>query len=635
MVNEINERVIPFAARVAKLALEFGDEDAGPRLAVELRRILNEAGKDQASSATVVVVGEKKRGKSSLINALLGFDGLVPVDVDVATSCYIAIEYGSEEGAIAFEDEHPDGIAIAIEQLAEYASVEGNRDEDEERPKHEGVTATRVFIESPILRAGITLIDTPGVGGLEAGHTDITLATLSRADALLFVLDPDSPIKASELRFLEQATDRIATVAFAMTKTDLYPGWQRILADDRELIARFAPRYSDCEWIPLSSPLKFDSELAAKKGDPDRARDLLQRSGFPRLQSFLMDEVAPRRAALQRINTLQLAMTTLERMKTRELVKVQTADGESTLAAQLKTEQASLVELTKSSAGWPRDLQRGIQRLDFELQNELARRLTDVQRTTDERVAAYDPGLLENLPQDLGDSLQGLWMDLVNEVGQGIAGIYASVAKEFSDEGVDALAADLPYPERLAAIPPIAQVASSADERGGLAKTLEEYGPVVGPVSVLSMLATQLGLVVAGPVLAIAGIAAGMMLRGRRKEEQNRVIGQRDARAYVSRMLSDARQEMTARLRSIFMDLQDRIEKRVTEVLSGRRQDLERTIAEHNAQLQLDGAARQQLRRSTGERLGEIDRLIAEALALRRRLEEATKTSSLAPVNDP
>ena len=65
-------------------------------------------------AACVVVVGEKKRGKSSLVNALVEAPGLLPVDVDIATSVHIVV-YASHQPAAAAVTaaSGPDGIASA------------------------------------------------------------------------------------------------------------------------------------------------------------------------------------------------------------------------------------------------------------------------------------------------------------------------------------------------------------------------------------------------------------------------------------------------------------------------------------------------------------------------------------------
>src|SRR4051794_3748053 len=49
---------------------------------------------------SVAVVGEFKRGKSSLVNALLDEPRLLPVDIDVATSVPTVVTYGHPARAI-------------------------------------------------------------------------------------------------------------------------------------------------------------------------------------------------------------------------------------------------------------------------------------------------------------------------------------------------------------------------------------------------------------------------------------------------------------------------------------------------------------------------------------------------------
>ena len=154
--------------------------------------------RENVSDATsVVVVGEKKRGKSSLINALLRRPGLFPVDVDVATACYLGATAGETDRAFADGDEAPEGTEIKFSDIPSWASVEGNRVPGSHPAEllHPGVTAVTVELAHPLLASGLTIVDTPGVGGLQAGHAEITLAILKDADSVLFVVDPDSGLR--------------------------------------------------------------------------------------------------------------------------------------------------------------------------------------------------------------------------------------------------------------------------------------------------------------------------------------------------------------------------------------------------------------------------------------------------------
>ena len=81
--------VLDLVAGAAAAARE--DDKAAAAAALEA-----DAARLRRGAAAVVVVGEKKRGKSSLINALVGRPGLLPVDADVATCVHIVVSHGPE-----------------------------------------------------------------------------------------------------------------------------------------------------------------------------------------------------------------------------------------------------------------------------------------------------------------------------------------------------------------------------------------------------------------------------------------------------------------------------------------------------------------------------------------------------------
>ena len=66
---------------------------------------------------------------------------------------------------------------------------------------------------------------------------------MERATALLFVVDASAPFSQPELDFLIEASKRVNFVMFALTKTDAYPGWRTILADDQAQLQAHAPRF--------------------------------------------------------------------------------------------------------------------------------------------------------------------------------------------------------------------------------------------------------------------------------------------------------------------------------------------------------------------------------------------------------
>ena len=184
----------------------------------------------------LVVVGEKKSGKSTLINGLLQRPGLALVDADVATNVQLAFVYDPEERVQVYLSGRDEPVEIGADELRAYASEDGN----EHNVK--GVLRIEVGVDHPLLAAGLVLIDTPGVGGLDPNHRRVTLGALRAADALLFCIRADLVVGANEVAFLEEATERTTNVIFAITKTDLFDtSWEQVAAENQERLAASAP----------------------------------------------------------------------------------------------------------------------------------------------------------------------------------------------------------------------------------------------------------------------------------------------------------------------------------------------------------------------------------------------------------
>jgi hypothetical protein len=71
---------------------------------------------------TTAVVGEFKRGKSTLLGALVEQPALFPRDVDIATNLVTSLEHGSEEQITAFIGDATNARPVQInrQQIPEY-----------------------------------------------------------------------------------------------------------------------------------------------------------------------------------------------------------------------------------------------------------------------------------------------------------------------------------------------------------------------------------------------------------------------------------------------------------------------------------------------------------------------------------
>lgn len=172
----------------------------------------------------LVVAGQFKRGKTSLVNALVGAE-LLPVAVVPLTSIVTAITYGPQPSAsVVFES--GEVKALPLDELAAYVTERGNPGNGK------GVREAHVTSPSTWLRPGIRLVDTPGVGSIYQKNTDVTRNFLPKADALLFLLSVDQPISQAECDFLADVREHSDKIFFILNKTDLLS--ERELAESLE-----------------------------------------------------------------------------------------------------------------------------------------------------------------------------------------------------------------------------------------------------------------------------------------------------------------------------------------------------------------------------------------------------------------
>ena len=160
----------------------------------------------------LVVLGEFKRGKSTLINALLECD-VLPTGVVPLTSVVTAIGAGDRDRLVVRladgrEQERP------VSELAEYVTEAGN-------PGNRlGVELARVELDHELLRAGLELVDTPGIGSIHSHNTEVARDFLPRVDAAVCVLDASQPLSEAERELCLEAGRRVPRLLMVVNKID-------------------------------------------------------------------------------------------------------------------------------------------------------------------------------------------------------------------------------------------------------------------------------------------------------------------------------------------------------------------------------------------------------------------------------
>jgi GTPase SAR1 family protein len=160
----------------------------------------------------LAVLGQFKRGKTTLINALLG-SKLLPTAVVPLTSIITLIKYGKNlHIEVFFKDERK--VRITLDELSDYVTEGGN-------PENiKGVQHVEVRYDSPFLKDGVQIIDTPGIGSTYQHNTALTYGYLSKVDAALFLIGVDPPITQVEYDFLNDVRKYVGKVFFLQNKID-------------------------------------------------------------------------------------------------------------------------------------------------------------------------------------------------------------------------------------------------------------------------------------------------------------------------------------------------------------------------------------------------------------------------------
>lgn len=549
------------------VAEQIGDSNAVESVQVEAEAVT-------AHAARVVVVGEKKRGKSSLINALLRRPGLLPVDADIATSVHLSVYAADREQAYVIDDSAPEGREISLAQIGEYAAL----DPDTLEMRHPDVQEVRVGLPDPLLRAGLELIDTPGVGGLMSGHAALTLAALSLADALLFVVDGSRELTASECAFLAKATERVATVKFVLTQTDKYKDWRQVLMADQALIVKHAPRFTDAQWFPVSSRLRLDAAGAAEADDAARAADLEQRSGFASLEEALTGQIAGRAAELREINAAWVARRVLDTLIAGQKQQLQLLSKNPDLVDHITAMSNRLKDCRRDDAAWRQDLNRKFKDLGPDMNALLLRKLAKLRNDAFDWAAEAKTATTTQITHDLDARVHAVWNEMGISVREAALGVATKIAGNLDTEGINALAFDTPYPQELEQLSAFKR--SAEDQGQGMSGMLNRYWPSMSGFSVTSM-AGHLMFATVNPLALIgvgAVVAASVYKASQARLETLRVRD--DVQRYTQAVMTEVFAEMPPAIQKGMKAMQTAIEDFINNRMRVKQSELEAAIAE-------------------------------------------------------
>ncbi|MGH3729410.1 MAG: dynamin family protein [Micromonosporaceae bacterium] len=583
--------------------LRRNDPDAASDMDVLRRR--------EQTRPTIVVVGETKRGKSSLTNALVGVPNLSPVDAAVATSAYLEFVHSTEHGAQAFLPGREDPVPLRTEDIRDWGTVLGSMPDGVRPPRR-----LEIRHSAPLLQY-VNLVDTPGVGGLDSLHAEVAMDAVERATALLFVVDASSPFSKPEMNFLIEASKRVNLVLFALTKTDAYPGWRTILDDNVALLQAHAPRFGSAPFYPVSSRL---AEMALRM-PKDAAAELVKESRVADLQHALI-KLASRGHLLKSTNVLRSIRSEFVRLDMQAMEQMKAADPDPAQAARLKEERQKVNSRKRSeSKQWSLALNTETNRAKVEATGRLRTYFSKLQEQFMNQIDKADRGDLKRLPYDVDRALHALSVRMSAELEYRFRVIGQRILSQvFTPQELQFVM------RRLNAQLRVAMQSKPRREGGGdtTMVVMSSAGTLMMGSRAITAGAAAAGIGAAGGAAALAvstagigiGVAAAAFMIYKRKVQTDR----NQARQWLREVMNESRAQLQDEILHRFTDLQysltlaldDAIERRLKH-LDGQISAIDQAMLEDKTTRQKHKAQLSKERETLKGRITKIDEVLVKA----------------------
>ncbi len=544
-----------------------------------------------ARPARVVVAGDFKSGKSSLVNAVVG-EYVCPALPDAATVIPTAVHHGDERrAALLMRGEQLHTRELAVPELVQYAC-----DVESPPPDASDVEACEVTVPSSVLAGGLVLVDMPGAGALSGRFGRMLAVELAAADALLFVSDASQELTAPELDLLRAGIDAVPRVAVAFTKIDLYPEWRRLAAINQ---GHLAAARIDVPVLAVSARL---ADLAAARDDPELAAE----SGIAAIRDHLAAVATAHQS--DDLSALEAgiggALDDMRRLVAKEMEATDPRRAEQAVR-DLEASLRHVDEAVSINARWRLRLQDDVRDLDRDVRNLLEALESEAYADIAERIDEIDPG---KAPEQLG-----LWMTERAEA------MVASVLEFIGDRSLeirDRVAATLTMLET-----EFGDLETQEAARLRLTDVLR-YRPGDAERGGIDALSRFWG--VGEPLLALAGVVPGLFnpfvlvgavpfaVRTVVKSMAKKVEARRDAaREDLRHGLDRAKDTILHQTGGFVDDIERRIRDAVLEEAREKRVALQTAVDEARRSQEAEGTDQERRRRALQDRLDAIAALRA------------------------
>lgn len=257
---------------------------------------------------SVGIMGEFKRGKSTVINALLGRE-IMPADILPCSATMNRVTYDLQPHAQVIKN---DGsvIEIPVDEIADYVT----KTNDENAKRAEMVDEAIVYYPCQFCQNGVDIVDTPGLNDDER-MDKISEEIIPKLDAVIMVIVPGAPFSKSEAEFVRNKLmgSDLGRLMFLVNKIDTIRPREReravedikkriqtaVLDKMLEIYGEESQEYADAKAkignihiFPISAANALDARL-------DGDGELLEESGIKDFEDALTYMLTTERGTLE------------------------------------------------------------------------------------------------------------------------------------------------------------------------------------------------------------------------------------------------------------------------------------------------------------------------------------------------
>jgi GTPase Era involved in 16S rRNA processing len=536
MSASVGDNSVGGLERLAAIADSFGAEKVAADAHALAERVVE-------GRFFVACVGQFKRGKSTLQNALVGAD-ILPTGIVPVTTVPTVVRYGQQSRARV---KGADGawFDIPLSELYQYVAEEFNP----ENAKR--VTGVEVFTPAPLLASGMCFVDTPGLGSVFAGNTAATQEFIPHIDAAIVVIGADPPISGDELAIVEAVAGQVHHLLFVLNKAD------RVTEKEKAEAVAFARRMIESR---LKHSVKTMYEISAAEWlancgpERDRAQLLVDLQHLAEHSGRSLTEAA-RCRGLRRITDQLLRIVHQEREalvrpieeSERRIAAIGTtiADAERSMG---ELAYLFIAEQHRLSRKFAERREQFLTRVRAEAHKELTEAVSTIGITS-------GPRFRRNAMHAAQDVARDHVMPWLFEEETYAEEAYIGVAQRFVDLGNDFL-------RRLAeaGLPELAEMPRPLDQEQGFRTRSEfffkEFVTIAEPASPLRLIA-DLALGIAGahrPIVKDAHVFLDRLVESNTRRVQSDVDGR----------IADGRSRLEAQIRILLHEVKNVAERALT-----------------------------------------------------------------------